>query len=40
MKINLFEEYKRQREESIKDNEIKGKIVFRLFPFTKIGTVQ
>ena len=24
----------------IKDNEIKGKIVFRLFPFTKIGTVQ
>mgnify|MGYP007069522456 CR=1 FL=1 len=21
-------------------NEIKGKIVFRLFPFTKIGTVQ
>lgn len=24
----------------IKENEIKGKIVFRLFPFTKIGTVQ
>lgn len=24
----------------IKDNEIKGKIVFRLFPFAKIGTVQ
>ena len=24
----------------IKDNEVKGKIVFRLFPFTKIGTVQ
>ncbi len=24
----------------IKKNEIKGKIVFRLFPFTKIGTVQ
>ena len=24
----------------IKDNEIKGKIVFKLFPFTKIGTVQ
>lgn len=24
----------------IKDNEIKGKIIFRLFPFTKIGTVQ
>lgn len=24
----------------IKDNEIKGKIVFRLFPFTKIGSVQ
>jgi len=24
----------------IKDNEIKGEIVFRLFPFTKIGTVQ
>ena len=24
----------------IKDNEIKGKIVFRLFPFTKIGTVK
>lgn len=24
----------------IKDNEIKGKIVFRLFPFTKIGMVQ
>ena len=24
----------------IKDNEIKGKIVFRLFSFTKIGTVQ
>lgn len=24
----------------IKDNEIKGKIVFRLFPFTKISTVQ
>ena len=25
---------------SIKKSEIKGKIVFRLFPFTKIGTVQ
>ena len=25
---------------AIKDNEIKAKIVFRLFPFTKIGTVQ
>ena len=24
----------------IKENEIKGKIVFRLFPFTKIGMVQ
>ena len=24
----------------IKEKEIKGKIVFRLFPFTKIGTVQ
>ncbi len=24
----------------IKKSEIKGKIVFRLFPFTKIGTVQ
>lgn len=24
----------------IKESEIKGKIVFRLFPFTKIGTVQ
>ncbi len=24
----------------IKENEIKGKIVFRVFPFTKIGTVQ
>ena len=24
----------------IKNNEVKGKIVFRLFPFTKIGTVQ
>lgn len=24
----------------IKENEIKGKIVFRIFPFTKIGTVQ
>ena len=24
----------------IKENETKGKIVFRLFPFTKIGTVQ
>lgn len=24
----------------IKENEIKGKIVFRLFPFTKIGTVK
>lgn len=24
----------------IKENEIKGKIVFRLFPFTKISTVQ
>lgn len=24
----------------IKENEIKGKIVFRLFPFTKIGTMQ
>ena len=24
----------------IKENEIKRKIVFRLFPFTKIGTVQ
>ena len=24
----------------IKDNEIKAKLAFRLFPFTKIGTVQ
>ena len=24
----------------IKEKEVKGKIVFRLFPFTKIGTVQ
>ena len=24
----------------IKESEIKGKIVFRLFPFTKIGTVH
>ena len=24
----------------IKESEIKGKIVFRVFPFTKIGTVQ
>ena len=24
----------------IKENEIKGKIVFRIFPFTKIGMVQ
>jgi len=28
MKINLFEEYKRQREESIKDNEIKDFLNF------------